>query len=61
MGANFSAPDCGVSSGRWFGYRHHGANRVLLREPERCEECARVFISLYPITRCQDHEGLDEI
>lgn len=36
-------------------------NRVLLREPERCPECNKVFISLYPLRICQDHQGLDEL
>ncbi|WKZ33666.1 MAG: hypothetical protein QY316_04495 [Thermodesulfobacteriota bacterium] len=38
-----------------------GASRVLLREPEACMECNRVFVSLYPIRSCREHEGLDEI
>lgn len=36
-------------------------NRVLLREPERCKECNRVFISLYELRDCNDHDGLEEI
>jgi len=36
-------------------------SRVLLREPERCPECNRVYISLYPLRVCQDHQGLDEL
>ncbi|MBI5903715.1 MAG: hypothetical protein HZB84_09575 [Deltaproteobacteria bacterium] len=36
-------------------------NRVLLREPERCKECNRVFISLYELKDCNDHDGLEEI
>ena len=36
-------------------------NRVLLREPERCKECNRVFISLYELRDCSDHDGLEEI
>lgn len=40
----------------------HGKNsRVLLREPEVCAECNKVFISLYPLRACADHEGLDEV
>lgn len=36
-------------------------NSVLLREPERCKECNRVFISLYELRDCNDHDGLEEI
>jgi len=45
----------------WFKYRTRRSSRVLLREPERCRECARVFISLYPLRCCSDHDGLEEI
>jgi len=45
----------------WFRQRQFGRNRVLLREPERCFECGSVYISLYPLSRCVDHEGLEEI
>lgn len=38
-----------------------GRSRVLLREPERCAQCNRVFLGLYPIRMCAEHEGLDEI
>ncbi len=38
-----------------------GGNRVLLREPEMCKECNRVFISLYELRDCNDHDGLEEI
>jgi len=52
----------GASGGLdWFKYRQLGRKRVLLREPERCLECGRVFISLYPLGRCVDHDGLEEI
>lgn len=37
------------------------ASRVLLREPEVCAECNKVFVSLYPIRSCADHQGLEEI
>ncbi|MBI5492016.1 MAG: hypothetical protein HY893_03690 [Deltaproteobacteria bacterium] len=40
---------------------HKKNSRVLLREPEVCAECNKVFISLYPLRTCADHEGLDEI
>lgn len=39
----------------------NGKGRVLLREPERCPECAGVYLSLYPLSDCPDHEGLDKI
>lgn len=35
--------------------------RILLKEPERCPECNKVFISLYILKECTDHEGLDEL
>lgn len=46
------------SSRRYF---RKPSTRVLLREPEVCAECNRVFVSLYPIRSCADHQGLDEI
>ncbi len=45
----------------WFRHRQLGTKKVLLREPERCLECGHVFISLYPLGRCNDHDGLEEI
>jgi len=45
----------------WTMFRPKVNSRVLLREPERCPECNRVFISLYPLRVCQDHQGLDEL
>ncbi|MFQ5427756.1 MAG: hypothetical protein ACE5EZ_02130 [Thermodesulfobacteriota bacterium] len=45
----------------WFKHHQIGKNRVLLREPEKCLECGHVFISLYPLGRCLDHDGLEEI
>jgi len=45
----------------WFNYNQRGKNKVLLREPERCWECGRVYISLYPLKLCSDHDGLEEI
>ncbi|MBI5885378.1 MAG: hypothetical protein HZB85_02205 [Deltaproteobacteria bacterium] len=41
--------------------RGFGRARVLLREPERCGQCNKVFLGLYPIRTCAEHEGLDEI
>ncbi len=35
--------------------------KVLLREPETCAECRGVFLSLYALRCCDDHEGLDEL
>ncbi len=45
----------------WFRGQRYGKKRVLLRGPERCLECGHVFISLYPLCRCVDHDGLEEI
>lgn len=44
-----------------FGSHQSGRGRVLLREPERCLQCAKTYISLYPLKNCQDHVGLDEV
>ncbi len=38
-----------------------GKARVLLREPESCWECGRIYISLYPLKHCDDHEDLDRL
>lgn len=45
----------------WFKESQFGRKRVLLRGPEKCLECGRVYISLYPLGRCLDHDGLEEI
>jgi len=37
------------------------SKRVLLREPERCAECNSVFLSLYALRSCVEHDGLDEV
>lgn len=50
-----------LSEGARFGYTRGARSKVLLREPERCMECNRVFVSLYALKSCKDHEGLDEI
>lgn len=42
-------------------FRRPSGNRVLLREPEVCAECNKVFVSLYAIRSCADHQGLEEI
>lgn len=38
-----------------------GRSRVLLREPERCCECNKVYVALYPLRSCAEHEGFDEL
>lgn len=45
--------------GGWNGFQRK--TRVLLREPEVCQGCGRIFISLYPLKACVDHEGLEEL
>jgi len=57
MGFSFD----GMQPKDWGMFRQKVNTRVLLREPERCPECNRVFISLYPLRACQDHHGLDEL
>ena len=42
-------------------FRKPAGHRVLLREPEVCAECNKVFVSLYAIRSCADHLGLEEI
>ena len=34
---------------------------VLLRAPETCKNCKKVFMSLYPLARCRYHDGLEAI
>ena len=43
------------------GFNRRAGSRVLLRAPERCLECGKVFISLYALKSCKDHEGLDRV
>jgi len=38
-----------------------GRSRVLLREPEMCAECGKVYVSLYQINSCSEHDGLDRV
>ncbi|OGP14479.1 MAG: hypothetical protein A2052_06850 [Deltaproteobacteria bacterium GWA2_54_12] len=45
--------------GRYF--KKAAGPRVLLREPEICAECNKVFVSLYAIRSCADHQGLEQI
>lgn len=33
--------------------------KVLLREPEKCGQCNKVYLSLYPLRVCEDHAGLE--
>ncbi|MBI5234358.1 MAG: hypothetical protein HY880_08385 [Deltaproteobacteria bacterium] len=33
---------------------------VLLRSAETCKECLEQFKSLYPLLRCDDHDGLEK-
>lgn len=35
--------------------------KVLIREAEQCFVCRKEFLSLYPITKCSDHETLEEV
>ncbi|MCC6502303.1 MAG: hypothetical protein IT362_04095 [Deltaproteobacteria bacterium] len=52
----------GVKVERQGGYfKRPAGRRVLLREPEVCAECNRVFVSLYSLRSCADHLGLEEI
>lgn len=34
---------------------------IVLREPRKCPQCEKVFLSLYKIKKCKDHDGLEEI
>ncbi|MBI5599193.1 MAG: hypothetical protein HY890_05580 [Deltaproteobacteria bacterium] len=45
----------------WFRYHPRGKGKVLLREKEVCRECGNSYLSLYPLTSCVDHDGLDGI
>ena len=36
-------------------------NKVLIREAETCGICGGIYLSLYPLRRCGDHEGLERI
>lgn len=37
------------------------SEKVLLHEAETCYECGKIFLSLYPLKKCEDHEGMDRI
>ena len=45
------------------GQRHRasGRNRVLLREPEMCVKCNQLILSLYTLSDCTEHDGLDRL
>ena len=36
-------------------------DRVLLREPEVCRMCGLVFLSMYTLKSCVDHQGLEPL
>jgi hypothetical protein len=42
-------------------FKRPAGPRVLLREPEVCAECNKVFVSLYAIRSCADHQGLEQV
>jgi hypothetical protein len=60
MTVNFDRFDFGKKLNSGLHGRKSGS-RVLLREPERCLECGKVFLSLYALKSCGDHEGLEGI
>ena len=43
----------------WFGCGKR--SKVLLREPERCRECGEVYVSLYSLRQCVDHDSMEKI
>ena len=43
------------------GFLSRRKSRVLLHEPERCAECNRVYLSLYSLNFCIEHDGLDPL
>lgn len=45
----------------WMRYHPKGRVKVLLREPEACAECGKIYLSLYPLRNCSEHEGLDAV
>lgn len=61
MEAELNAVRQAGKAGNWWNANRVGARRVLLREPEMCAECGGVFLSLYPLRSCFDHDGLDKI
>lgn len=55
-GGNFVGT--GNSTG-WFNGSSGGKVKVLLREVEACKVCTKRFLSLYPLSSCSEHAGLD--
>ncbi len=49
----------GEAGRNWLGRAMRG--KVLLREPERCMECGEVYVSLYPLRQCADHDSMEKI
>ena len=47
------------NSAGWFNGSSGGKVKVLLREVEACRVCTKRFLSLYPISSCSEHAGLD--
>lgn len=47
------------NSANWFNGSSGGHVKVLLREVETCRVCTKKFLSLYPLSSCSDHVGLD--
>ena len=43
----------------WFGWTKR--SKVLLRKPERCRECNEVYVSLYSLRRCAEHDSTEKI
>ena len=46
---------------RLTGYDIDPKARMILREAETCPRCKAVYLSLYPVRTCADHEGLEQI
>lgn len=45
----------------WLSHHPKGREKVLLRGPEICRQCAKAYQSLYPLNTCADHEGLESV
>ena len=56
LGDDVSAGKAGCD---WFGCGKQ--SKVLLREPERCRECGEVYVSLYSLRQCVDHDSMEKI
>lgn len=46
---------------KWSERNSGRSSKVLLHECERCGECGKTYLSLYPLSQCKDHAGLDKI